>query len=124
MKFALVALLGFAAAEEDACADVDCEDDANAENDCCVEEEEEDACAEVDCEDEANAENDCCAEEEDNSETEGGEEEAGSAVVPIILVLAAIGGLAGTFYCHKTKKACFAPKDGAGGEGGHKETLI
>lgn len=42
--------------------------------------------------------------------------EDGGMVLPIVLVLAALGGLGGAFYCHKEKKACFSKSD----EGGHK----
>merc|ERR1719199_2071257 len=112
MKFALaLAALTFARAE-------DAVEDENAD----------DAAEECDEESEAFLEAVEAAAAEVDDECEGddcptGEEEAGSAALPIILVLAAIGGLAGAFYCHKNNKACFAKKDAAP-EGGFKESLI
>ena len=53
--------------------------------------------------------------------TPDGCNEGGSSTgLIIVLVLAAVGGLAGTFYCKQNKKACFAEK----AEGGKFESLI
>jgi hypothetical protein len=123
MKF-IIAMLALVAAE-----DPDCTDEANA-----AEEFATDECKAACGDDLAATDVEGCpayddgtGDDDDDNEPsgdvpEGDAEEAGSAALPIILVLAAIGGLAGAFYCHKTKKACFAPKDG--GEGGAKESLI
>ena len=46
---------------------------------------------------------------------------AGSPVLAIILVIAAVGGLAGVGYCYSQKKMCFAAK---AEEGGYMEALV
>ena len=66
----------------------------------------------------------CDEEDEDDKECKIvlPEEAGGSTGLIVVLVLAAVGGLAGAFYCKQNKKACFADK--ADQEGGYKETLI
>jgi len=82
-----------------------------------------DANCECKCGDDADE--DCDDDADDDDKTckivAAPEEAGGSTGLIVVLVLAAVGGLAGAFYCKQNKKACFAEKTE---EGGAFESLI
>merc|ERR1719473_832464 len=107
MKFALLALLGLAAAEETVETEEECDPEAE---DCEAAEEEGEEGEEADaepCEGEDCEEPACEGEECDAGE--------GNPGLIIVLVVAALGGVGGAVYCKMNNKACFAPKEAAEG---------